>query len=65
MSECNCNYRPLSFNSCSSCPSPCSTSCCSPNLCDMDCLIANLKSELFSKRQNAKDHCSLEAKVLQ
>ena len=65
MSECNCNYRPLSFNSCSSCPSPCSTLCCSPNLCDMDCLIANLKSELFSKRQNAKDYCSLEAKVLQ
>ena len=62
MSECNCSYRPLSYNSCS--PS-CSTSCCSPNLCEMDCIIANLKSELFSKRQNAKDYCSLEAKVRQ
>ena len=31
----------------------------------MDCLITNLKSELFEKMQNAKDYCSLEAKVLQ
>ena len=61
-SECNCNYRPLSFNSC---PSSCPTTCCSPDLCEMDCLIANLKSELFAKRQNAKDYCALEAKVIQ
>ena len=39
--------------------------CCQENLCDMDCLITNLKSELFEKMQNAKDYCSLEAKVLQ
>lgn len=58
MKECNCNCPSLSYN-------VCPNLCCQENLCDMDCLITNLKSELFEKMQNAKDYCSLEAKVLQ
>ena len=57
MKDCNCNCSPLSFK-------VCPNICCHENLCEMDCLIANLKSELFEKMQNAKDYCSLEAKVL-
>ena len=58
MKECNCNCPSLSYNVCpnSSCPE---------NLCEMDCIIAKLKNELFEKMQNAKDYCSLEAKVIQ
>ena len=57
MKECNCNYPSISY-------SVCPKICCQENLCEMDCIIANLKSELFEKMQNAKDYCSLEAKVL-
>ena len=57
MKECNCNYPSLSYN-------VCPNLCCHENLCEMDCIIANLKSELFEKTQNAKDYCALEAKVL-
>ena len=58
MKECNCNCSPLSYNICPAV-------CCHENLCEMDCIIANLKSELFEKMQNSKDYCSLEAKVLE
>ena len=57
MKDCNCKCPPLSYNICSN-------TCCPENLCELDCIIANLKSELFEKMQNAKDYCSLEAKVL-
>ena len=39
--------------------------CCCENLCELDCIITKLKAELFEKQQNAKDYCSLEAKVIQ
>ena len=35
------------------------------NLCELDCIITNLKAELFEKQQNAKDYCALEAKFRQ
>ena len=57
MKDCNCKCPPLSYNICPN-------TCCPENLCELDCIIANLKSELFEKMQNAKDYCSLEAKVL-
>ena len=58
MKECNCKCPTLSY-------SACPNSFCQENLCEMDCIIAKLKSELFEKMQNAKDFCSLEAKVIQ
>ena len=58
MKECNCKCPALSY-------SACPNSFCQENLCEMDCIIAKLKSELFEKMQNAKDFCSLEAKVIQ
>ena len=58
MKECNCNCPSLSYN-------VCPNLCCHDNLCEMDCLIDNLKSELFEKMQKAKDYCLLESKVLQ
>ena len=57
MKECNCNCPSLSY-------SVCPNACCHENLCEMDCLIDNLKSELFEKMQKAKDYCLLESKVL-
>ena len=57
MKECNCNCPSVSY--------VCPNLCCHESLCEMDCIISNLKSELFEKRQNAKDFCALEAKVLQ
>ena len=50
MKECNCNCPSLSY-------SVCPNACCHENLCEMDCLIDNLKSELFEKMQKAKDYC--------
>ena len=57
MKECNCNCPSLSYN-------VCPNACCHENLCEMDCLIDNLKSELFEKIQKTKDYCLLESKVL-
>ena len=42
----------------------CQNTCCPENYCELDCIIANLKNELFEKMQNSRDYCSLEAKVL-
>ena len=58
MNDCNCNCISTSYEVCHN------GSCCE-NVCDLDCIIANLKSELFAKQQNAKDYCPLEAKVIQ
>ena len=58
MTDCNCSCNSISYE-------VCHNGCCQENLCELDCIIANLKSELFAKQQNAKDYCSLEAKYLQ
>ena len=58
MSVCNCSCTPVTLEVCHS-------GCCCDNSSELDCIIANLKSELFEKQQNAKDYCSLESKVIQ
>ena len=58
MTDCNCSCNVVSYE-------VCHNGCCSENLCELDCIITNLKAELFEKQQNAKDYCALEAKVVQ
>ena len=58
MSECNCSCSPVTFE-------VCHNGCCCDNSSELDCIIANLKSELFEKQQNVKDYCALESKVIQ
>ncbi len=55
MSDCNCSYSQISYD-------PCNNGCCYDEL---DCMIANLKSELFERQQNVKDYCALESKCAQ
>ena len=49
MKECNCKCPTLSY-------SACPNSFCQENLCEMDCIIAKLKSELFEKMQKTFVH---------
>ena len=58
MSDCNCSCSHISYE-------VCHNGCCCENSCELDCIIAKLKSELFEKQQNAKDYCALESKVIQ
>ena len=57
MSDCNC--------SCSQVYQVCTNGCCCDNFSELDCIIANLKNELFEKQQNVKDYCALESKFIQ
>ena len=52
MSECNCSCTSVAFEVCH-------------NSSELDCIIANPKSELFEKQQNIKDYFSLVSKVIQ
>ena len=61
MSTCNCTCTDCSHIS----YSICHNGCCCDNSCELDCIIANLKSELFAKQQNIKDYCALQSKFLQ
>ncbi len=58
MNDCNCSCNSSQFDICRN-------GCCCENECELDCIIANLKSELFAKQQNIKDYCSLESKFIQ
>ena len=58
MSDCNCSNNEITYE-------VCNNGCCCDNLCDLDYMISNLKSEIFEKQQNIKDYCALEAKVIQ
>ena len=58
MSDCNCSCISTSHEICHN-------GCYCENICELDCVIANLKAELFEKQQNAKDYCALEAKFIQ
>ena len=58
MSDCNCSCTPVSYE-------VCHNGCCCENICELDCVLSNLKSELFEKQQNVKDYCALEAKFIQ
>ena len=61
MSTCNCtctNCSHISYDICHN-------GCCCDNSCELDCIITNLKSELFAKQQNIKDYCALQSKFLQ
>ena len=57
MQECNCKCSSMSYN-------VCPNTCYPENFCELDCIITNLKNELFEKMQNSRDCCSLEAKIL-
>ena len=57
-SNCNCNCTHISYDICHN-------GCCCDNSCELDCIITNLKSELFEKQQNIKDYCSLQSKFIQ
>ena len=57
MQECNCKCSSVSYN-------VCPNTCYPENFCELDCIITNLKNELFEKMQNSRDCCSLEAKIL-
>ena len=59
MKPCNCNYGAPVYEVC------CHNGCCQENLCELDCIIANLKTELFERRQNMKNYCELESKYCQ
>ena len=58
MNTCNCSCKPTSYEICHN-------GCCCDNSCELDCIITNLKSELFEKQQNVKDYCALESKFIQ
>ena len=60
MSDCDCNCSCCSYEICHN---GCCCSC--ENICELDCIIANLKNELFEKQQNVRDYCSLQAKYVQ
>ena len=58
MSDCNCSCNSTQYEFCHN-------GFCCENIGELDCIIANLKSELFEKQQNIKDYCSLESKFIQ
>jgi len=57
MTDCNC--------SCSTFYEVCHNGCCCDNFSELDCVIANLKNQLFEKQQNVRDYCALESKFIQ
>ena len=58
MQDCNCKSSTTIYE-------VCHNGCCNENLCELDCIIANLKSELFERQQNIRDYCALESKFIQ
>ena len=58
MQDCNCKCSTTIYD-------VCHNGCCNENLCELDCIIANLKSELFERQQNMRDYCALESKFIQ
>ena len=58
MEDCNCNCSTTIYQ-------VCHNGCCDDNLCELDRIIANLKTELFERQQNLRNYCELESKCIQ
>ena len=58
MKDCNCNCTTTIYE-------VCHNGCCCEDLCELDRIIANLKTELFERQQNMRNYCELESKYIQ
>jgi len=58
MTDCSCSCVTPTYGICHS-------GCCCQTSCELDCILSNLKAELFEKQNNAKDFCALQSRFIQ